>query len=60
MSNVFFHGLRKTLPEGLHLPCGSHSYGPDFNSNIKFRFRVKIIQGYGAGAGHFAWSRSSN
>jgi len=27
---------------------------------MTFRILVKIIQGYGAGAGHFAWFRSSN
>jgi len=31
-----------------------------YDANITFRILVKIIQGYGAEAGHCAWSRSSN
>jgi len=31
-----------------------------YDANITFGILVKIIQGYGAGAGHFAWCRSSN
>jgi len=27
---------------------------------MTFRILVKTIQGYGAGAGQYAWSRSSN
>jgi len=27
---------------------------------MTFRILVKIIQGYGAGAGQYAWSQSSN
>jgi len=33
----------------------------NYDANITFRILVKMIQGYGAGAGYFAWcSRSSN
>jgi len=31
-----------------------------YDASITFKILVKTIQGYGAGAGHFTWSRSSN
>jgi len=31
-----------------------------YDANITFRILVKIIQGYEAGAEHFAWTRSWN